>query len=857
VRLESGAASTRLSTRSIGRAGVVRETKAEAVREDDRVVIDRGGVREWWKTAGKQLEFGYDLAERPRGEGPLHVRVGIDGEGTFRVSSEGAVAFVDGPAGNAFEILDLHARDALGRALPAKFAMAEGELAIVVDDEGARYPIVIDPIVASGLETKLSLTGTSAAKFGTVLALSQDGNHLVAKNYGDTSVAFFDYAASAWTAGGSTKFPTASGGLDEFGAFGDGLAFAADGSALVTDYRFKYSGLTWAGAVFAFDGKAAYLTTIKQSGAKSDDQFGFSVSSSGNTIVVGARSTSGSASAAYVFTHTSGTTYGQQAKFAQPSGTNYYGWTTANQGDLAMVSALSKQSFAYRRTGTTWSAARELKPVDTLDATDGYGTVMAVGGTTLLVGAGGRKLTAAGDGQVYVFKDTGTDFVADGTMFAAPPTGGETGRLGSALAITPDGNTAFVGAPAAAAGQGRVYALTRVGAEWKLVRTLVPSDPATTAFGSTLALAGTRLAVGAPSSTAGFIYLYDPALGLDAATKCTSGAECASTFCVDGVCCDSACDGSCEACNLTGKEGTCTAVKGAPIAPRAACPSTGTGVCASTCDGVTRAACVLPGATTECGAASCDTSGGMIGASHCDGAGACAAPAPTSCAPFVCEGGACKTSCTLDTDCADGMRCTSGSCVAATPAGPHANVGLVQRCSADGECATGHCSDGVCCDQACKEKCSSCAVPGFIGKCLPESGIDLRNDCNSASCTSSCQAGDCRPARAGDQCAPSLCVDETTAQGPSTCSAAGSACTASTGTLDCKPYVCALGACLTSCVDSSQCAAGSVCDTASQHCVVAPEESTGGCTYGASGGSSGVVALALLAVLEARRRRAR
>jgi len=39
---------------------------------------------------------------------------------------------------------------------------------------------------------------------------------------------------------------------------------------------------------------------------------------------------------------------------------------------------------------------------------------------------------------------------------------------------------------------------------------------------------------------------------------CTDANECASGFCVDGVCCDAACDGTCEACNVTGTEGTCT-----------------------------------------------------------------------------------------------------------------------------------------------------------------------------------------------------------------------------------------------------------------------------------------------------------
>src|SRR5262245_13048497 len=38
---------------------------------------------------------------------------------------------------------------------------------------------------------------------------------------------------------------------------------------------------------------------------------------------------------------------------------------------------------------------------------------------------------------------------------------------------------------------------------------------------------------------------------------CTLGADCASGSCVDDVCCESACDGTCEACDgvLTGGSG--------------------------------------------------------------------------------------------------------------------------------------------------------------------------------------------------------------------------------------------------------------------------------------------------------------
>lgn len=44
----------------------------------------------------------------------------------------------------------------------------------------------------------------------------------------------------------------------------------------------------------------------------------------------------------------------------------------------------------------------------------------------------------------------------------------------------------------------------------------------------------------------------------DLGQVCVGAADCASSFCVDGYCCDNACVGTCHLCNVPSKEGTCS-----------------------------------------------------------------------------------------------------------------------------------------------------------------------------------------------------------------------------------------------------------------------------------------------------------
>ena len=97
---------------------------------------------------------------------------------------------------------------------------------------------------------------------------------------------------------------------------------------------------------------------------------------------------------------------------------------------------------------------------------------------------------------------------------------------------------------------------------------------------------------------------------------CASASACASGFCVDGVCCETACAGKCVSCNQADRAGTCSP-HAAGSDPQNEC-GLGSGLCRSTCNGA--GDCDYPQNGTVCGR--CEI---------CDGAGECFAPGPVAC----------------------------------------------------------------------------------------------------------------------------------------------------------------------------------------------------------------------------------
>jgi hypothetical protein len=246
---------------------------------------------------------------------------------------------------------------------------------------------------------------------------------------------------------------------------------------------------------------------------------------------------------------------------------------------------------------------------------------------------------------------------------------------------------------------------------------------------------------------------------------CTSFTECASGNCTDGVCCNTACNGTCQQCNLAAKLGTCSPVPkdiedpptcaSDPIQPRAC---DGAGVC-----GAGKRASGKP-----CNAGIQCTSGYCVDGFCCNTS---CATACYTCAKPMAEGtcsalAAGEADHSATTPCDGPMQYCSGSGTCATNKKP--NGGLCPNGASD--CGSGFCIDGVCCATACLGTCQSCNVGGSAGTCvfapLGEQDTNATAACTGAGmycdgtgvCTSGKKANGASCTVAAD-CGSNFCVD--------------------------------------------------------------------------------------------------
>jgi MYXO-CTERM domain-containing protein len=303
--------------------------------------------------------------------------------------------------------------------------------------------------------------------------------------------------------------------------------------------------------------------------------------------------------------------------------------------------------------------------------------------------------------------------------------------------------------------------------------------------------------------------------------SCTGGTQCLIGNCVDGTCCDSPCNGGCQACSAakkgSGADGTCGSIK-VDTDPDNECTSAAASTCGQngSCDG--NGACKLWAPGTVCGATTCGN-GSQTGY-QCDGFGVCKSGNTLPCAPYVCSGNVCGTTCSDDSGCisADWCRTSDGSCQ------PDQANGAA--CSAVTQCASGSCVDGFCCDAPCVGTCQACSAAkkgsganGACGAIVVDADPD--NECSTDPVSTCKQTGFCDGAGACKKYASgTTCGSTTCAAGQQTgyqCDGFGT-CNAGATTM-CAPYNCAdASTCATTCASDTACVATAYCDAGTGTC---------------------------------------
>ena len=257
-------------------------------------------------------------------------------------------------------------------------------------------------------------------------------------------------------------------------------------------YVFRRTGSTWA--------NEAYLKApnAEGGGGGTGDQFGYSVSISADTIVVGAwqedsnqttitngtlasaNNLSADSGAAYVFRRT-GTTWANEAYLKAPNtgAGDKFGEHISISGDTIVVGAILEDSsettisngttasadnsiadsgaaYVFRRTGSIWASEAFLKAPNA-DVTDYFSHAVSISGDTIALGAyedsdqttitNGTVLTsnnsALNSGAVYIFRRTGNTWANE--AFLKSPNA-ETNDIFGAAAVSISGDRIVAGA---------------------------------------------------------------------------------------------------------------------------------------------------------------------------------------------------------------------------------------------------------------------------------------------------------------------------------------------------------------------------------------------------------------------------
>lgn len=310
---------------------------------------------------------------------------------------------------------------------------------------------------------------------------------------------------TSWTLQQTIPYP----GAGMLAAFGNAVAVSPDGNTVLVGAPAE--GNDKGSVVFyaRVGGTWVQRRVIPDPDGTVRAKFGWSVALSANaqTALVGTGGEGGGFVAIYTRV---GAGWALQQRIPNPTGVGGFGASLAvsTSGTTAAVGAFGANNvWVYTRTGTTWHLQQTLADPESTLGGFGQSVALSGNGDTLLVGApfetGGSADAENPAGAAWMFTRHGAIWTQQGPSIPGRTPGGE---FGKSVALSPDGGTAVVGAPAVNRTMGAVGIAVRHGAVWSLAQMILEPgqpDPVTgygNDFGVSVAAStdGNEVIVGAP-----------------------------------------------------------------------------------------------------------------------------------------------------------------------------------------------------------------------------------------------------------------------------------------------------------------------------------------------------------------------
>ena len=254
------------------------------------------------------------------------------------------------------------------------------------------------------------------------------------------------------------------------------------------------------------------------------DEFGHSVSVSGNTALIGAPNdddVASNAGAAYVFVR-SGSSWTEQEKLTalDGAGSDEFGYVVSLSGDTAVVGAYrdddagstSGSAYVFGRSGGSWSQQEKLTAADGASS-DEFGFAVAVSGDTAVIGAPNDDDDGSNSGSAYVYVGSGGSWTSQEKLTAGDSAVDD--EFGFSVSVS--GDTAVIGAPDDdddGSNSGSAYVFVRSGNSWTQQEKLTASDAAANDnFGFAVSVSVDTAVIGAyrdddAGSTSGSAYVF-------------------------------------------------------------------------------------------------------------------------------------------------------------------------------------------------------------------------------------------------------------------------------------------------------------------------------------------------------------